>query len=572
MISLKQSVEYSKWLVLIIVGASFLAWQTNVSWKHLLYFLVTIALMICAFVFLESQNRGETIDKPTNDLAESMRSNPYTRRLGSNAQESKKTAPPETATHGAANHSLKSIYRTNYTEQDEASMVKDRHNNTSASLVTLDNYRAHQKKESIVRSGLADYYIDNSSRAHEVSELNDQFNLKVDPEEDESTEKKDWNVFSLTTGKKKSQQEQGTPSFTFNIPLEKTFSFGGGRAQTLHGNEDISVQIENNRGLQTDSSLGLDNLSTMQAAAKQLADVVVSTGFMTIEEFTKNRRIDAADFKEYQKYRQPEAAEAVQQHKQKPVQQQEVIASPKTPAGIFSKPSTTAGAAQGHSPQSPSKKQSFNLIPSSKSPLLASIPEVKNENQDESMFSTKPPVTSPDPLSRYVGSTQPVPAPQQVQSGQKDTTSMFSEPLSTTQTFTAQAPTPATAPTPASPRPPQQPPQPHQPHQSASSVSTLSNLTPNKTLFLNLMKYVEDHPVDSSKKEEIKDEVSQFHSQICSKVDDHFLSQTNKLIEGLNARRNNDAEYILYCKELLSTYIVKAVEQFDANKVKIVSN
>jgi Na+-transporting NADH:ubiquinone oxidoreductase subunit NqrB len=90
MISLKQSVEYSKWLVLIIVGASFLAWQTNVSWKHLLYFLVTIALMICAFVFLESQNRGETIDKPTNDLAESMRSNPYTRRLGSNAQESKK--------------------------------------------------------------------------------------------------------------------------------------------------------------------------------------------------------------------------------------------------------------------------------------------------------------------------------------------------------------------------------------------------------------------------------------------------------------------------------------------------
>jgi hypothetical protein len=85
------------------------------------------------------------------------------------------------------------------------------------------------------------------------------------------------------------------------------------------------------------------------------------------------------------------------------------------------------------------------------------------------------------------------------------------------------------------------------------------------------MKYVEDHPVDSSKKEEIKDEVSQFHSQICSKVDDHFLSQTNKLIEGLNARRNNDAEYILYCKELLSTYIVKAVEQFDANKVKIVS-
>ena len=102
-------------------------------------------------------------------------------------------------------------------------------------------------------------------------------------------------------------------------------------------------------------------------------------------------------------------------------------------------------------------------------------------------------------------------------------------------------------------------------------------ISKNKELYFSVATHVKDmlknpHKVSDQRQKENKEIVRNFLRDICSIVDDHFLKQCENIIYELNARKNNEDEYLAFCYELVTMFILEFIDLMSSNKIKIVSS
>lgn len=100
-------------------------------------------------------------------------------------------------------------------------------------------------------------------------------------------------------------------------------------------------------------------------------------------------------------------------------------------------------------------------------------------------------------------------------------------------------------------------------------------LNKNKELYLAVAthaKGVIGNPTKTTKAELslIKEIVRNFLRDFCSAIDDHFLGECQKIIMELNRRKHNEDEYLAFCYELVTQFVLEFIGLMSSNKIKIV--